>query len=90
MLATEAAESHALARACLAEAAVTLALRSPDARLPGRVQQWLRDPEAAVRFRAARIARTASAAEDAPLVLLADGVYDADCGAMETVWPAEV
>ncbi|MFD8724069.1 hypothetical protein ACFV2H_40470 [Streptomyces sp. NPDC059629] len=37
LLAAEAAEPHALARACLAEAAVTLALRSPAARLPGRV-----------------------------------------------------
>ncbi|MFI6020052.1 hypothetical protein ACIBCP_20780 [Streptomyces sp. NPDC051287] len=90
LLAAEAAEPHALARACLAEAAVTLALRAPAARLPGRVKQWLRDPEAVVRFRVARIARTAPAAEDAQLAVLADGVYDADCGAMETVWPAEV
>ncbi|WP_369226403.1 hypothetical protein AB5J52_37300 [Streptomyces sp. R39] len=90
LLAAEAAESHALARACQAEAAVTLALRAPAARLPGRVEPWLRDPEAVVRFRVARTARTAPAAEDAQLALLADGVYDADRGAMETVWPAEV
>ncbi|MFG3019790.1 hypothetical protein ACGFZQ_14785 [Streptomyces sp. NPDC048254] len=79
------------ARACLvgAEAAVALTLGSPAARLPGRVKQWLRDPEAAVRFRVARTARTAPAAEDARLVVLAVGVYDTDRGAVETVWPAE-
>ncbi|MER5527390.1 hypothetical protein ABT075_22815 [Streptomyces sp. NPDC002677] len=90
LLAAEAAEPHALARACPAEAAVTLALRAPAARLPGRVKQWLHDPEAAVRFRVARIARTAPAAEYARLALLADGAHDADPGAMETVWPAVV
>ncbi|MEU9344923.1 hypothetical protein AB0D74_27360 [Streptomyces sp. NPDC048278] len=90
LLVAEATEPHPLARACLAEAAVTLAVRSPAGRLPGRVRQWLRDPEGVVRFRVARTARRAPVAEDAQLARLAEGVYDADSGAVETVWPAEV
>ncbi|MEV7677762.1 hypothetical protein AB0O64_04260 [Streptomyces sp. NPDC088341] len=90
LLAAEAVEPHPLARACLAEAAVTIAGRSPSGELPVATERWLRDPEPSVRFRVARAVKGAPSDRDARLAESASRVLDTDHEATRQVWPAEV